>query len=435
MTDSFKLKIHNWLLALGTRMGIDLGYFVKNGFWMSLHQLVDISIGIVFFALFARLASQETFGYYQFILAVFSLVSVVSIPGLNTSILREVSRGNDGEYIPAVRKSFLWSLIGLPLIVLLGAYYYLFISHELGLIIMTASIFFPFFYAPNTWNSFLLGKCEYKKFTLFGITQSFLNTSVTLSVVYLSHGNAFLIISAYLLTCSLGNVAFYYKSLASLSNSRNSGEAMPYGWFLTKINFFNYAADNIDKFIIGFLLSPVMLAAFSVVSTLPFRLRMLVKSVFSIAFPKMAQDSFEAKDFLKTRKGKLVALFFSLFSIAAGAGYFFLIVPVSSLIFGDQYQEYYHYGKYFTVLVIMHMPLVFVTWYLQAKKMSHSIAFVNVTSFSIKIVSLVIGIKLWGIAGAIWMYNMNTFLLLLLYIGAIYQGERSLAFLFLRKRS
>lgn len=419
MIESWKIKLYDWSEFYGKKIGLDLSYFIKNGFWMTLRQIADIIIGTALFAVFARLVAKEAFGYYQFVMAVFAVVSITSIPGLNTSVLREVARGYDGEYASAVKKSFFWSLTGVPVIALVGFYYYMFDNRELGTILMVTSIFFPFFYAPNTWSAFLQGKCEYKKFTIFGIVQSLANAIATIAVIYFNN-NALLVISAYLFSYSIFNIIYYYKSLSYIENNKNSGEAMKYGWFLTKINFFNFAAENVDKIIIGTLMSPVSLAIFSIVSALPFKLKMFVKSIFSITFPKMSQDNFRAVDFIKRKQGRIILIFASIFSIIFGVAYFSLVIPVSKFFFGDNYSDYYYYGKYFAILVVTHTPLLIANWYLQAKKMSKSIAYINIVSFFIKIISLIIGVKMWGIVGGIWMYNLNTVLLLVMHIVAIY---------------
>ena len=177
---------HTYRLAKkgGLLLGIDLPYFVKNGFWMTLRQIVDVAVGMLFLATFARLSTKESLGYYQFVISVFSIVSIISIPGINTALLRAVSRGYDGEYPSSVKESFKWSIAGVPIILFLGFYYFVFSDRTLGIILMTSSIIFPLFYAPNTWSAFLQGKTKYKEFTIFGSVQSAVNTFVTVAVIY-----------------------------------------------------------------------------------------------------------------------------------------------------------------------------------------------------------------------------------------------------------
>lgn len=433
MIQSLKDKVFTWSEIYSKKTGLDLNYFIKNGFWLFLRQFFEIVVGTTLFAVFARLATKEALGYFQFVMSVFAVVSIISIPGLNTSILRDVSRGYDGEYVPAVRKSFFWSLIGMPVIIIVGIYAYIFINHELGVILMAASIFFPFFYAPNTWTALLQGKGDYRKLTVFSIVQSLINSIATIAVIYFSNSQALFIITIYLLSFSVFNVVYYYKSLRYVQNKKTSGEAVKYGWFLTKINFFNSVGENADKLVIGVLLSPVSLALFSVVSAMPLKLKMAIKAVMGVTFPKMSQDNFTAAEFIKTKQGKFALLFIVIFSIGASIIYFFSVVPISRLFFGDKYADYYFYGKYFVVLVVAYMPLLIATWYLQAKKMSKAILYINIVNFFVKITTLIIGVKIWGIMGAIWIFNIDIVLLLFMNLVAIYIGDRKLTRLNLKQ--
>lgn len=126
MLPILKNKIYNLSLIYGNKLGLDLPYFVKNGFWMTLRQIVDLLSGLAISIAFARLATKEVFGQYQFIIAAFSIAGILSLPGLNISILRSVSRRCDGDYKRAVRTSFRWSLLGVPLLLIFGAFYFFF---------------------------------------------------------------------------------------------------------------------------------------------------------------------------------------------------------------------------------------------------------------------------------------------------------------------
>lgn len=430
--EKMKDKIYLFLKKHEGKIGIDLPYFVKNGFLMTLRQLVDLSIGMVLFVVFARVATKEALGYYQYVVSVFAVVVIISIPGLNISILRAVARGYDGEYVPSVKKSFVWSLLGVPVILLLGIYYYVFGDEMLGVILMTSSVFFPFYFAPNTWSYFLQGKEKYGKLNLYASIQSSITAIITILVIYLSKSNALAITIIYLFSFSLFGIIFYYKSLKYIENDKSSGDALSYGWFLTKINFFNFIAENADKVIIGSVLSPTLLAVFTVISSLPFKLRLVIKSIFSVAFPKMSQDNFRMIKFFKSKEGKRLLVLSSIFVLVIGAIYYFTVEPVSRLLFGEKYNSYYYYGKYFSFLVVIYIPLLITNWYLQAKKMSKEIFYVNLVSFIVKIISMIAGVKIWGIVGGIWFYNANMLLLLMMQLGAIYikeskPGENSLA--------
>jgi O-antigen/teichoic acid export membrane protein len=238
-------------------------YFLKNGSWVFLRQVVETASGLALSVVFARLSTQEVYGQYQFILSIFATISILSIPGFNTSIIKAAAKGYDGEYKEAVKKSFLWSLIGVPVLLAVGAFYY-FQNPTLGVALMIASIFFPFFYAPNTWDIFLRGKEEFKTLALYGSVQALINAIVTILVLILDRNNLLAIIVTYLISYTFFNILYYRKSLKFVKNDKRDGEAISFGFFLTKLSIIGTIANNIDRLLIGIFLSPASLAIYSV---------------------------------------------------------------------------------------------------------------------------------------------------------------------------
>jgi len=413
MIQGIKCKIFEISQKWGKKIGLDLSYFVKNGFWMFLKQIVVMISGMAVSIIFARIASKEIYGNYQFFVSIFSVVSIISIPGLNNSVVRSVSRGNDGDYSVVVKESFFWSLIGVPILLILGAYYF-HISKSLGLSLMVSSIFFPFFYAPNTWNAFLQGKKKYSKITLYSSVQAIVNALATIAILFLYKDNLFIIILFYLLSFTLLNIYYYFKSLKFVENSKKEDDTINYGFFLTKMNFLEMIAENFDKLIVGIFLSPTALATFSIISMIPIKTRLMLKSMMVVVFPKMTSDSFSLAEFL-TKKKKILYLF-SAIIIISGIAYYFLIDKVNYLFFGKQYAEYYEYSKYFFIFIIICIPSIFLNWYSQAKKIKKAILYANPIYFIIKSSIVISFVYFWGLLGAVIAYNLNAVLLFLIYL-------------------
>jgi len=240
-----------------------MGYFLKNGSWVFLRQVVETASGLALSVVFARLSTQEVYGQYQFILSLFATISILSIPGFNTSIIKSAAKGYDGEYKEAVKKSFIWSLIGVPVLLAVGAFYY-FQNPTLGVALMIASIFFPFFYAPNTWDTYLRGKGEFKTLAIYGSVQALINAVATILVLSLERNNLLAIIVTYLISYTFFNIFYYQKSLKFVKNDKQEGEAISYGFFLTKLSIIGTIANNLDRLLIGVFLSPASLAVYSV---------------------------------------------------------------------------------------------------------------------------------------------------------------------------
>jgi O-antigen/teichoic acid export membrane protein len=57
---------------------------------------------------------------------------------------------------------------------------------------------------------------------------------------------------------------YYRKSLKFVKNDKQGGEAISFGFFLTKLSIIGTIANNIDRLLIGIFLSPAALAVYSV---------------------------------------------------------------------------------------------------------------------------------------------------------------------------
>src|SRR4030042_1579708 len=122
-----------------------------NIFWSNLNQGITTAFALAISIVFTRLGSKELYGQYLFILGIFGLFSIISIPGVQICILRTASQGYDGVYRKATRFSFLWGLLGIPLLVIAGIFIYLFKTRILGISLIAVAVFFPFEVSLQNW--------------------------------------------------------------------------------------------------------------------------------------------------------------------------------------------------------------------------------------------------------------------------------------------
>lgn len=415
-------KIHALLEKHSERAGLDLPYFVKNGFWVVLRQAISTLCGLVLSVAFARLATQEVFGQYQFILSILSIVSILSIPGLNTSVVRSAAGGYDGDYKNAVRKSFLWSLLGIPAILVIGGYYYAYQNQALGMAFMVSSIFFPFFYAPNTWDYFLQGKSRFDVSARFSSVQAVINASATTAVVFFYRDNLAVITMTYMISYSFFNGYYYWKSLAYVDNDRQDEEAVRYGWFLTKMNALGIIAENADRIILGAFLSPAALSAYAIVSIIPTKIKDLGKPLLNVFFPKLVGLRENVENIIREKK-KLIFLLV-LFLVIMSAVYYIFIEKINYLLFGGNYAQYYFYSKYFTAFFALYMPLNIMMRYAQAKKKNRIILVSDTGYYLMKIVLSIFFIIKYGIFGAVIAFNVSFLLWFSFYAFNLFWSEK-----------
>lgn len=414
MVYAIKDRLHKISVKYRNKTGIDLPYFLKNGFFATMRQVVDLLFGLLLAIAFARFTTKDVFGNYQFVISIFSIISIFSLPGLNTSIMRSAAIGNDGDYRKAVRKSFAYSLWGIPILFAIGIFYYLTKSHELGIVFIISSLFFPLFYAPNTWAAFLQGKGKFDVYFKFGSTQSIIHTIVTSLVVFFSRNNLLPIVITYFTTYTTFNIIYYFKSYKYVENSNEDSSAIQYGKFLTKINIAQLLTENADKIIIGVFLPISSLAAYAVVSMIPIRLKNVSGYILNIAFPKIITKDINIKSAFKSNKKIFYIIL--LLSLAMGLIYYLLIEKISRLFFGSGYSSFYQYSKFFVVIVTLMLPLSLLSVYANAKKMMKLIGSIYPLFFIIKLSSTAIFVYYWGLFGAVIVYNINAVILMFLYL-------------------
>lgn len=391
---------------------------------MSMRILANTTAALAIYVFFARFSSPEVFGQYQLIISIISIIYIFSVPGLNTSLLRSVSRGYDGDYRDAVRKSFLGSLLGVPALLLVGAYYYIFQNHALGFSLMIASIFFPFFYAPNTWEWFLQGKSRFDILALYSSVQSLVNAATTILIIVLSGNNLVFITAAYLISYTFFNGVYYLKSLKYVSNRKKDNDFFNYGWFLTKINILSTIANNVDKILVGIFLGPADLAIYSVISLIAVRFRDTLKSLVALMFPKMANLKINFKEFLKIQR-KNISLSLLFFLVIATV-YYFTIPYVNRLMFTNEYAQYSYFSQIFSVNVFLAIPIAFLGYYINAIKNEFTIIITNPVFSVVKIILNIYMIIEFGLIGAVIAFNLTTVLWFLLHLfGLFYSDKKS----------
>lgn len=357
MLAKIKDNLYSLSQKYGRKMGLDLPYFIKNSYWVILRQSVEITAGLALSVAFARLASQEVFGQYQFILSIFATFSILSIPGFNTSIIKAAANGYDGEYPDIVKKSFFWSLLGIPVLMMIGAYYYVFQNHLLGIALMISAVFFPFFYAPNTWYNYLQGKNRFDVLARYGISQSLINTAATVAVLFFSRNNLVAITFTYLISYTFFNVFYYFKSLKYMENEKRDNESISYGFFLTKLSIIGVISNNIDKLLIGIFLPASQLAVYSIGILFTRQIQSFSKGLLWIVSVKAIKQ--------KILSRKYYLLIF-IGGIAAAGLFMILFKYLIPLLFSD---------KYSASIILSEITIVFFPFFLLTTIYGNEITF------------------------------------------------------------
>lgn len=268
-----------------------------NIFWMNLYQLINILASILISVAFARLTTQDLYGQYIFVISIVSFLSLVSMPGVRTTIFRSVSQGNENFYKNATKFSFLWSLLGIPLLLLTGLYFYVKGQSIVGLSIISASLFFPFMYSLQNWKNLFKAKEDFKQFVLYETSISITKAVLIISLLVLRPRNLFLILLVYFFSTAVLNTYFFIRSLEKVNIDGKEIKWKTESYEYTLLNLTSYTFSKIDRVLIGLFLPFNQVAIYNIAAKVADTIFKFIKSSIEAVLPKFFQDDHSFSDF------------------------------------------------------------------------------------------------------------------------------------------
>ena len=108
----FRRKKESKMRYFSKKIGLDLDYFFKSGFWLGLFQISNLGKALILSLAFANLVSIEAYGKYNFVLTFISFASVFTLSGLGASMVQSVARKYYGTYSKCLKMLFFSSFFG-----------------------------------------------------------------------------------------------------------------------------------------------------------------------------------------------------------------------------------------------------------------------------------------------------------------------------------
>jgi O-antigen/teichoic acid export membrane protein len=267
----------------------DLRPHTPNIFWSNLNQGITTISALALSVVFTRLGSKELYGQYLFVLAMFGLFSIVSIPGVKTVIFRTVAQGHDGVYRKATTFSFLWSLLGIPLLVIVGIFFYLFKTRILGVSLIAFALFFPLVTTLQNWMFFLKGRSDFKNLAVYNSVKLLISLiAITLSIVFT--GNLVVILVAYFLVEGGFNVLYHFKFIGLLRNDEVDEGWKQQGYALTIMDLSSIIFGKVDVVLIGALLPVSQVAPYGLVMKFADAFFQIIKGTIEAVLPNLFQS-------------------------------------------------------------------------------------------------------------------------------------------------
>ncbi|MBI2010393.1 MAG: oligosaccharide flippase family protein [Candidatus Chisholmbacteria bacterium] len=405
--------------ALSGRLGLDVDYLVRGGFYGGLQQIVGLTSGLVIAYVFGHYASIYLFGEYNLLLSIVSLFSLLSIPGLNTALLRSVGEGFDSSLSTALWTRLKWSFLAVPFFLIASLYYQFRGSDVLPSLLILAAIFFPFLFSLQVFQPFFTAKKRFDLGALFSSVSSVLTATLVSLAVLLTSDLTF-ILGGYFLGLILPALVGYFKAVTMAKSIKVDSEFLRYGYFLTGIQLLPTAVGYLSNIMLATMLGVDVLAVYTVATKFP----LLVQKNFDVFYQPISAKLANAsdQDYSRIMTKHIVKLV--LLGLAMFASLWLLAPTLIQLFYGRQYVEAIGLARWYA-LMILPLPLLWVFNDVITFQKQRGVKLILSTILPIgTLVAYWIAIPKWQIAGLIAIMLAERYVTLLTMGAAVWLKPR-----------
>ncbi|EKD94289.1 MAG: hypothetical protein ACD_26C00135G0003 [uncultured bacterium] len=413
--DKYYLKFFNKLRKL---INLDVMYFAKAGFYGIIQQIIGVVSGLIVSYLFGHFVSKTTYGEYNLVLSVISLVTFFSIPGIDKALTQSISKSRDSSFIEALNIKLKFSLLGSLALVGFGIYYLQNHSFTIAKSIFLAAVFYPSLTSFSIYSAFLTAKRKFKALAITASISSVLFLIIIAGGIFI-FSTTIGITLAYLLALILPAVGNYIYSLRFMIRKKSiDTDLSPYGIFLTIISILPWISGSLGNIILGTKLGPETLAIFAVADNFLISVQKNFMVFYKPVTAKLAaQTNKQHFETIKTHLFNLVSIGFAL------TLFLWLITPWLISFFFPTYSEAIKYGRLLS-LALLPLPL---TWtlsdmvvYQKQKKIQ---IFVCTIPPLLKICLYFLVIPIWKIDGLVAVFLLDRYLAPLILLPSLFMHK------------
>ncbi len=388
------------LTAVGRKLHIDAHYFAKNSFFVLVGQALSIVRGVVTGYLVTRFFSTQVYGEYQFILSVMGMLSLFTFMGASTAVSRAWSR--DDHFSLNAVSLYQAKLCLVGSLILVGSIPFLswYDRQSLWPLFLAAAVIFPLPpLAMLRFPAYAIGKGRFDLTLQAGFVWTILVILSTLAILIFWQSSILMLITG---TAIPPLVYFWYgrhiRSPQESGDREATKKIIRYGWHLTLSTLPVELVWYIDRLLISHYLGLAQLATFSVALLIPEQAKVLLKQLLPISFSRQAKikDSHESRRKLM----KVVLLGTALFAL--GIAVYIAICPIIiPLLFPRYDATQVIWLTSLAAITLIVQPMSLFSQHLEARRMIRELWITNCVSSVVFLVSLLVLIPWYGLAGAI----------------------------------
>lgn len=396
--DDLRSVVYRLLRASERYFKTDMVYLTKGGGWLGLGHFVSSLSGFLLAIAFANLLPQDIYGTYKFVLSIFGILTVATLPGINTYIVQSIARGKEGTLLPSIAAKIRWGILGSVGALLLAGYYYVNGNVPLSFSFSIVALFVPFLDTFSLYTSYLQSKKLFSEATRHFARNQIISLVVVTGTLFLSD-NLFIILLSYFGSLTIVRLWSLLRVLKRFPpNTEKDTASISYGKHLSIISTVGNVAAYVDHLLLFHFIGAVGVAVYAFALAPIEQIRGLFKNIPPLAAPKFAERSIrEINVLLGSRLSWLTVIGFFI------AILYVLITPYLFRIFFPKYEESILISQALAFLIVLRLPLSLFSSAFQAQmaKIPKSWLYWGVVPHVVLIGGLIILIQLYGIWGAV----------------------------------
>ncbi len=389
--DKLKHTFQQFIFWSEKYTGTSMNYVVGGGLWLIGGKLALLIISFVLMLAFANWLPRETYGKYQYLIAIISTLSIFALPGIHTSLVKSIAQGKEGTLSLAMREKIRWGLLGSFFAFLIGVWYFWQGNQLLAAAFFMGAVFLPLLESFQIYLYFWNGKKRFDMQAKYEVFSAAMVALTLLAALYISD-NLLVIIFAFLFGHTVFDWLLYRKTLRYVVRKEESLEAISFGKHLTIMGFLSVAATHLDKLLLWKFLGAAEVAVYSF-AQLPITKIINVIPITSLALPRLGEYD------IKGKKLNIIKKFYKLFFVFLPLALLLaLAAPLIYKLLLPQYLESVIYFQALSLLIAL-SPFSLLNAALVADLRQKDLYVINTASPILKIALFLMLTPFWGIWG------------------------------------
>ena len=376
----------------------DMVYLDTGGFWSTFAQIVTAGATLLLAIVVSRWVPKEAYGTYKFILSLVGLLGTFSLNNLSTAVFQSTASGHDGALQQGFKENLRWSFLIFIGSLAMAVYYFALHNNVIAIGILLAGSLSPFLASANLASSFLAGKKDFKRQSLyFGIWGSGIPILSLLITIFFTKDPLWFVI-VYSLANMLSSLYFYKKTLDIYrpDAAKKDPGMMRYSKHLSAIGILGGIAGNLDQILLFHYVGAAELAIYNFATAILDQAGGPLKTVGSMLTASYASHT--EQNIRRDMWNKVMWL--SIFGITVIAIY----IPLAPFLYGFLFPGYVSAVPYSQLYAISMLGVIGTPFaaYLTAKKKVKEQYILSITSYVAQILFMLVGVVFWGLLGLVW---------------------------------